>query len=211
MKKKVFNLIIVDESGSMNSIRKQAFSGINETLATVRQMQEKYADTEQRVTLITFDSEHTKWHYDNTVAKDTRCLEWKDYSPCACTPLYDAIGNAVSKVNAQVTADDNVLVTIITDGWENASREWTLPMVRQLIEKLKQQHWTFTLIGTDNLDVEGMAADMAIDEHLEFHEDEEETKKMFARERRSRVRFNECLSENTVMEKGKFFDDDSNA
>ena len=54
--KKVFNLIIVDESGSMSVIRKQAFMGMNETLSTVRTMQEKFPDTEQHVTLVTFDS-----------------------------------------------------------------------------------------------------------------------------------------------------------
>ena len=71
MKKNVFNLIIVDESGSMSTIRKQAFAGMNETLNTVRQMQEKFTDTDQKVTLITFDSEHTKVHYDNTPASQT--------------------------------------------------------------------------------------------------------------------------------------------
>ena len=42
--KRVFNLIIVDESGSMSVIRKQAFAGMNETLQTVREMQKKYPD-----------------------------------------------------------------------------------------------------------------------------------------------------------------------
>lgn len=208
MKKKVFNLIIVDESGSMSCIRKQAFSGMNETLSTVRQMQKKFTDTDQRVTLITFDSEHMKWHYDNTPTDKTQDLNWKDYSPCAATPLYDAMGNAISKVNAQVGSDDNVLVTVITDGWENSSREWTLTMIKQLIEKLKQQHWTFTLIGTDNLDVEGMAAQMSIDEHMEFHQDAKETKRMFARERRSRARYNAYVSEDACIPVGKFFDEE---
>ena len=208
MKKNVFNLIIVDESGSMSCIRKQAFSGINETLSTVRQMQKKFTETDQWVTLVTFDSEHMKWHYDNTPADKTHDLAWKDYSPCAATPLYDAMGNAISKVNAQACNDDNVLVTVITDGWENASQEWTLTMIKQLIEKLKQQNWTFTLIGTDNLDVEGMAAQMSIDEHMEFHQNAEETKRMFARERRSRARYNICISEETCIPKGKFFDEE---
>jgi Mg-chelatase subunit ChlD len=206
--KKVFNLIIVDESGSMSCIRKQAFAGMNETLATVRQMQNKFGDTDQRVTLITFDSEHIKWHYDNTPASKTIDLKWKDYSPCAATPLYDAMGNAISKVNAQAGNDDNVLVTVITDGWENASREWTLPMIKQLIEKLKKQHWTFTLIGTDNLDVESMAHGMAIDEHLEFHQDAEETKRMFVCERRSRERYNEYVACDAQMPTGSFFKED---
>ena len=206
--KRVHNLIIVDESGSMEVIRKQAFTGMNETLQTVRQLQKKYPDQTQLVTLLTFDSGHTTWHYDNASALKTRDLSWRAYNPCGGTPLYDAIGKGISKVNAQIEEADHVLVTIITDGEENSSEEWTLKMVRTMIEKLKKQGWTFTLIGTDNLDVESMAHSFAIDEHLEFQQDEEGTKAMFARERHSRVRFNCCLAEGAPMDKGSFFKED---
>ena len=206
--KRVHNLIIVDESGSMNIIRKQAFVGMNETLQTVRQMQKKFPDQEQRVTLVTFDSEHTKWHYDNIPAGRTKNLDWKAYRPSAATPLYDAMGKAISKVNAQVADGDHVLVTVITDGEENSSEEWTLRMIRSLIEKLKKQHWTFTLIGTDNLDVETMAHSFSIDEHLEFQQDEEGTRAMFAREHRSRERYNCCVAGNVAMPAGSFFEEE---
>ena len=148
--KRVHNLIIVDESGSMEVIRKQAFVGMNETLQTVRKMQEKFPDQEQFVTLLTFDTGHTTWHYDNQPAAQTKDLDWKAYSPGGGTPLYDAIGKGISKTNAQIEDGDHVLVTIITDGEENSSEEWTLKMIRTMIEKLKKQSWTFTLIGTDN-------------------------------------------------------------
>ena len=206
--KRVFSLIIVDESGSMSIIRKQAFTGMNETLQTVRRMQKKFPDQEQRISLITFDTSHTTWHYDNTPALRTRNLEWKAYRPGGGTPLYDAMGMAISKMNAQVTDGDNVLVTVITDGEENSSVEWTLKMIRTMIEKLKKQHWTFTLIGTDNLDVESMAHSFAIDEHLEFRQDDEGTRAMFACERRSRERYNCCVAKNTVMPTGSFFDEE---
>ena len=206
--KRVFNLIIVDESGSMSIIRKQAFTGMNETLQTIRQMSEKFPNQEQRVTLVTFDSGHTTWHYDNTPAEKTQDLSWNAYNPGGGTPLYDAMGLGISKVNAQVSEDDNVLVTVITDGEENCTQEWTLKMIRTMIEKLKKQNWTFTLIGTDNLDVETMAHSFAIDEHLEFCQDVEGTVKMFARERRSRERFNSCVNENCYMAPGSFFEED---
>jgi Mg-chelatase subunit ChlD len=206
--KQVHNLIIVDESGSMSIIHKQAFTGMNETLQTIRQMQEKYPDQKQYVTLLTFDTGHTKWHYDNTPAEKTQDLGWKDYNPGGGTPLYDAIGKGISKVNANVTEGDHVLVTIITDGEENSSEEWTLKMVRNMIEKLKSQNWTFTLIGTDNLDVESMAHSFAIDEHLAFKEDEDGTHSMFEKERRSRERFNCCIASEAAIPKGKFFDED---
>ena len=102
----------------------------------------------------------------------------------------------------------HVLVTIITDGEENCSSEYNLQMVKNLIEKLKKQNWTFTLIGTDNLDVEGMAGAMAIDNHLAFTEDEESTKAMFCRERKSRARFNKCCSDGVVMPSASYFDEE---
>ena len=206
--KRVFNLIIVDESGSMSIIREQAFTGMNETLQTIRQMQKKYPEQEQHVTLVTFDSEHTTWHYDNAPASLTHDIGWKDYAPSGCTPLYDAMGKAISKVNAQVSIDDNVLVTVITDGEENSSREWSLKMIRTMIGKLKRQNWTCTLIGTDNLNVEAMAHHFYIDEHLKFEQTEEGTRAMFAKERSSRERYNHRVSCNLVAPTGKFFDED---
>jgi len=206
--KRVHNLIIVDESGSMSIIRKQAFTGMNETLQTVRQMQKKFPDQSQFVTLLTFDSGHATWHYDNTPASRTCDISWKAYTPSGGTPLYDAIGKGISKVNAQIADGDHVLVTIITDGEENSSEEWTLKMVRTMIEKLKKQGWTFTLIGTDNLDVETMAHSFAIDEHMEFHQDIEGTRAMFACERRSRERYNLCVAEDANMSVGSFFKED---
>ena len=206
--KRVFNLIIVDESGSMSIIEHQALMGLNETLETVAKMQKLHPDMEQRVTLITFDSSHKKYIFDNVPVERTHLLTSREYRPGGATPLYDAIGIGISKLNAQTEADDNVLVTIITDGEENCSREYNLKMVKTLIEKLKKQNWTFTLIGTDNLDVEGMAGSLAIDNHLEFAEDDEGTKRMFARERRSRERYNECMADNCAMPKGSYFDED---
>lgn len=206
--KRVYNLIIVDESGSMSIIRRQAFTGMNETLQTVRQMLQKFPEQEQFVSLVTFDTDHTKWHYDNVPAGQTKNLEWNAYNPCGGTPLYDAMGLAISKLNAQVEEGDNVLVTVITDGEENSSCEWTLKMIRTMIEKLKKQNWTFTLIGTDNLDVETMARDFAIDEKMQFEQTEEGTRRMFARDRSSRCNYNRCLSAGIEMEKGSFFGDD---
>ena len=206
--KRVFNLLVVDESGSMSIIRRQALVGINETLATIQKMQKAYADLEQRVTLITFDSTHTNVFYDNVRASNANPLKAKDYNPCGATPLYDAIGMGIAKINALTTEDDSVLVTIITDGEENCSEEYNLKMIKNLIEKLKKQNWTFTFIGTDDLDVENIAHGMGIDNHLQFSEDEAGTKKMFARENRARERYNKFRSMDCVMEAGSYFEEE---
>jgi RAB protein geranylgeranyltransferase component A len=189
-------------------IEKQALLGLNETLETVKKMQKLHKDMEQRVTLITFDSDHKRYVFDNAPASQTHKLSTKEYRPGGATPLYDAIGLGISKLNAQTGDDDDVLVTIITDGEENCSEEYNLEMIKTLIEKLKKHNWTFTLIGTDNLDVEGMAGSMAIDNHLEFKEDEEGTKRMFARERRSRARYNACVANKEQRPMGCYFKED---
>lgn len=207
MEKKIFNLIIVDESGSMSIIERQALEGMNETLKTVQKIQELHKEMEQRVTLITFDSTHTKFIYDNIAAADANPLNARDYNPGGATPLYDAIGIGISKINAIATDDDRVLVTIITDGEENCSREYNLRMINNLVEKLKKQNWTFTFIGTDNLDVEGTAGAMGIDNHLSFAEDEQGTREMFRRESLSRVHYNQCVAEDKVSE-GDYFNVD---
>lgn len=199
--------MIVDESGSMSIIRKEALAGINETIETVKKTQEMHKDLEQRLTLITFDSTHTRLFFDNVAAQRAHKLGRNDYNPGGATPLYDAIGMGIAKINAQTTAEDSVLVTIITDGEENCSREYNLKMVKNLIEKLKKQNWTFTFIGTDNLDVEGMAESMGIDNHLQFTQDEEGTREMFQRECRSRVHYNQRLAENAPMATGSYFEE----
>ena len=208
MSKRIFNLIIVDESGSMSIIREQALVGMNETIETIIKMQEMHNEIEQRVSLLTFDSDHRRFIFDNAPAQRTHKLGYRDYNPGGATPLYDAIGLGISKVNALTGAEDNVLVTIITDGYENCSAEYNLSMVKNLIEKLKQQNWTFTFIGTDNLDVEGMAHDMGISNSLSFAQTVEGTKAMFSRDRRSRVRHCGRVLNDEVLADGSFFDED---
>ena len=203
--KRVFNMIIVDESGSMCVIERQALAGINETIETVKKMQQLHPDMEQRISLLTFDSGHKTFKYDNVKADNVNTLSARDYNPRGGTPLYDAIGIAIAKLNAQTSEKDNVLVTIITDGEENCSEEYNLHMVKTLISKMKKQGWTFTLIGTDNLDVEGMAGSMNIDNHLAFTQDEQGTQMMFARENKARMRYNESVSIGCAMPAGDYF------
>ena len=45
-KTQVFNLVILDKSGSMESIRKEAIDGYNETLGAIRAAQLKHMDTQ---------------------------------------------------------------------------------------------------------------------------------------------------------------------
>lgn len=208
---KVYNLVVVDESGSMSCIRKATLDGINETIATCQQIEKTYPQQHQLVTLVTFDSGHYKVHLDNVSAKEARMLTMEDYRPGGGTPLYDSIGRSVSMLDARVKAGDKVLVTILTDGMENCSTEFDLQMVNNLIEKRKAEGWVFALIGTDNLDVEGMGKDFGIGNTLKFEENEKGTGAMWQMERSSRMNYarNLCMDAQVDASVDYFVKEDS--
>lgn len=62
MKTKIFNLIILDESGSMESIKQQAITGVNETIQTIRNAQKQHEEQEHYVSLVSFNSSSVKKH-----------------------------------------------------------------------------------------------------------------------------------------------------
>ena len=190
MKTKVFNVIVLDKSGSMSSIARQAVDGVNETIGSIRSAQEKNPDQEHTVTLVAFCGCELKTIYDNTPVAEVKTLTDRDYRPCCMTPLYDAIGTTISRVHAlkSQVPESLALVTIITDGYENASHEFTHAAIRALIESYKEQGWQFTYIGADH-DVESVSFSLSIDHHLQFDKSAAGTQAMFAKERKSRDRW----------------------
>ena len=156
-KTQVFNVVILDKSGSMESIRKPAIDGFNETLVGIQKAQEKFVDTQDHfVSLLTFCDCEKKYVFDKVPAKDARKLTMDDYEPCCCTPLYDAMGFTLTTMRNYVKNVDDavVVVTIITDGYENASKEYTGMAVKKLVEELKGEGWTFTYMGANQDSVE---------------------------------------------------------
>lgn len=185
---KVHNLIILDESGSMQSIYRPALSGVNETLQTIRGAHNEHKDQDHFVSLIAFDSGHYNRIYDNTSAEDAKDITEEQYRPDGCTPLYDAMGRSINELRTEITKGDVVLVTVITDGYENASREYNGKAIKSLVEAMKKEGWVFTYIGA-NQDVEAVAESMSIENCLAFEADDASTKAMFVKENKSRRRF----------------------
>ena len=198
MNQKIYNLIVLDASGSMYSIRNEAIAGVVETIQTIRTAQKDNANQEHLFSLVVFNGRSIATVYDRMPIDKVPDLDANDYQPTDNTPLYDAMGNAITNLQRYINDDDNVLVTVITDGYENSSVEWNHQRVFQLVEDLKNKNWLFTYIGA-NQDVEAVAASMSIDNHLAFEEDEEGTKAMFARECRSRKKFFGKLNDNIPM------------
>lgn len=184
----VRNLIILDESGSVMSIYKPALDGVNETLQTIRGAQNEHPGQKHYVTLVTFDTGHYNEIYRNVPAAKAQDINEMQYCPNGGTPLFDAMGRAINELRSEVGEDDVVLVTVITDGYENASREYTGKAIKALVEEMRAKGWVFTYIGA-NQDVEKVAASMAINNHMAFDANIDGTKAMFAKEMKSRRAF----------------------
>ena len=91
MKTKIFNLIIIDESGSMQSIKRAAIDSVNETIQTIRSAQKKHEEQEHYVSLVTFNDD-VKTVYECVPVDEVKELTAETYQPDCCTALYDAMG-----------------------------------------------------------------------------------------------------------------------
>ena len=204
------NLIILDESGSMSTVRNETISGCNETLNSIRNTAKENKEIKQYVSIFCFDTTNSRYLFHDVPVEETRDLTSADYCPNACTPLYDAIGYTVTQLSRLLANSESVgVVTIITDGYENASRIWKLHMVVQLIENLKKRGWVFTFIGA-NIDVEGTASGLGIDSRMEFDQSPSGMRVMFEAESRSRRAYSSKLHylrrmEERELRKGRYY------
>lgn len=190
-KTQVYNVIILDKSGSMESIRQAAISGFNETLNGIKKAQEKFADTQEHfVSLVAFCSCETKQIFDKVPVSEARHLTMEDYQPCCCTPLYDAMGFTLTTIRKHVKSieDAVVVVTIITDGMENDSKEYTGAAVKQLVEQLKGEGWTFTYMGA-NQDSSEIAFNLSIRNSRNFDYSAQGTMGAMAKDTSTRMNF----------------------
>lgn len=166
MATKIFNLIIIDESGSMWCIKQQAINSVNETIQTIRAAQKRNENQEHFVSLVSFNDD-VKTIHDCVAIDQVTELNDKTYQPDCCTALYDAMGLSLNALRKKVADEDNVLVTVVTDGYENASREYSGNAIKALVEELKEKGWVFAYIGA-NHDVEAAASSIAIENTMSF-------------------------------------------
>ena len=135
---------VLDESGSMQSVRQAAIDGYNEYLQEIRK-----EEKEVLFSLTKFASDirpvHTLEKLENVAE-----LNADTYIPDTMTALYDAIGQTVRNIEKSVRDNDKVLVVIMTDGMENQSREYTQETIKSLItEKEALGNWTFVYLGAN--------------------------------------------------------------
>jgi len=138
-------IAILDMSGSMSGLEDDTRGGFN---TFVREAQADQAAEGGQVTLslTCFDTEFIQV-YRTTDIQQVTPIGPAEYSPRGNTALLDAIGLTIAPLS--FPAHEKVLVYIVTDGFENSSREWTSDRVRALIEEKETQGWEFLFIGAE--------------------------------------------------------------
>lgn len=167
MKENLTELImILDMSGSMYELRDDTIGGYNSLIE-----EQKKEDGEAFVTTVLFNHSYSVL-YDRADIKDVKPLTGGEYIPSGMTAMLDAVGRAITSVGQSLAAmpeeerPSRVMVTIITDGYENSSKEYTWDAIRAMIKEQREKYsWVFTFIGAD-IDTMKVSGDLGIDSRL---------------------------------------------
>jgi hypothetical protein len=207
-KHQVHNLVILDESGSMNSIKSFIIKGFNELVQTVKGIEKQFPEQEHLISMVSFNSLNNKILHFTDPIQQLETINDKSYQPDSMTPLYDAMGFSISRLKHYLEGKENysVLVTILTDGEENSSKEYNCSTIKNLVTNLERQNWTFTYIGADH-DVEEMALKMNIRNSLTFEKNDFAIKQMFTKESSARVKYSLNINEGDAKNENYYSND----
>ena len=148
------------------------------------------------MSLLVFCACEMTFVYENVPVAKVKQLTSRDYRPCCCTPLYDAMGMSLNKLYGQIKdeANSTAAVTVITDGLENASHEFSGNAIKALVDKLKDEEgWNFAYIGA-NQDVEAVASSLSISNTMSFTADIDGMKRAWEKERRAKMAMYDRMS-----------------
>ena len=145
---------IVDQSGSMGGMEQQAIEGFNTQLEKIQDL-EKTMPEQKFLCSLTFFNSEVQDVLKNEPVKQIELLSNNNYRPGGMTALLDAVGGSIDRIQKQFgqeleNDEISIVMVIITDGYENASKYFTYHMVAQKIAKLDETgKWTFSYLGAD--------------------------------------------------------------
>lgn len=169
-------VFLLDRSGSMSGLESDTIGGFNGML-----QKQKGEPGDAVVTTVLFDDQYELLH-DRLPLRAVRPMTDRQYYVRGCTALLDAMGKTIAKIRqahagmAPACRPDKVLFVITTDGYENASREYSWAQVKELVEGQKARGWEFLFLGA-NLDAVQTAARFGIhrDRAVQYHADHQGT------------------------------------
>ena len=131
-------IFIMDRSGSMTGFSEDTIGGFNSFIE-----KEKEKDITTYVTTILFDNDYEILYERKEINKVEKLTE-KEYWPRGSTALLDAIGKTITSFERKI--DGKALVVIMTDGYENASVEFSKKQIKEMIDK---HDWEFIYLGAE--------------------------------------------------------------
>ena len=143
---------LLDRTGSMDSIRNDVVGGFNSFLKS-----QKEATGETVMTLIQFDSQDPhEVKYECIRIQDVDEMKPRHFVPRAATPLLDAMGQAIMTVGLRLSKmpdeerPDKVVFVVFTDGYENASRNYSSEWIKEMVEEYRDSYkWQFVFLGAE--------------------------------------------------------------
>lgn len=156
---------VLDETGSMQSCIEATISGFNEYVNGLK----KDKKNKYLFTLTQWDSSRFNVIHNAVDISKVKNLTNETYRPGASTPLYDAIAKTIKAVEDNVKKGTHVLTVIMTDGAENASKEYSHEAVKSLIKAKEKLGWTFVFLAA-NIDAKKTAVGfgMSIDNAMRY-------------------------------------------
>ena len=152
--KKTLYHFVLDKSGSMSNCVETTINGFNNQLDTIKQLQKEFPEQEFKASLTIFDNS-VETVFSQVGIEEFTTLNYKNYNPNGATALLDAIGISINEIRIKnetkiITDEMSVVVVILTDGMENASRQFTYHQIAATIKSLEEtDRWTFTFLGAD--------------------------------------------------------------
>src|SRR3990167_1018571 len=139
--------LILDRSGSMGGRENDVVNGVNSFI----EEQKKLPDPAS-IACVRFDTEATERFRPMQSLADIKPLERGEYQPRGGTPLLDAVGTTIAKLDEdwKVEQPERAVVVVVTDGEENRSREYSKSKVKEMIESRQTSgKWAFIYLGAN--------------------------------------------------------------
>jgi hypothetical protein len=134
----------------MQSVREDALGGVNSYIQAAKENRDLY---EARFSMITFCSESVDTIRKNAIMETVKPVGAHEYRCAGWTPLYDAIGRGIGILDEALEGmAGKAILVVMTDGLENASREFTHEKIAELIRTRQERGWLITFLG-QGLDV----------------------------------------------------------
>lgn len=197
----IHNLLLIDESGSMQKLHHAVIDSINDTLLAIKNCERDQSSQSQRVSLFTFNGIGVKMHMFNKSCDEFGSMRYDQYNPNSTTPLMDCLGQAIGMVRTlSDRANTKVIVTIVTDGQENGSKKYCKKSIKELISLMKCAGWIFNYVGA-NHDVKKTCEGLNISNYYIFQNSPSDLKNQMYLERMARIKHCKTLTQAQCSER----------